>query len=330
MNAGGRGLEATEHGRRQMRRQAHLALLDERKALKETLSSLGVATTSSFYEGRDGSGNVTSFRMEPEPDIIAGQRDPYVELHERLYGFVWSIVQAEHPEFEDDAGGEGILAWDLATDTISLDHTKFRAEFMKSSDVGNEFQANFHRRLWEREQRELRDRVEMRIALRDALHALGIAKVEASYEGDGGRGNVTEVGCEPAVGLPENFSLVEEKLMDFVWDTAQGSYPGFETKDGGHGTLRWDLAKDELNLEHSTRSSITHMHVIIEDTTHTASDLNRELVDEMARDPEIVARNTGRILTEAGIDLVRMDAIASDESTPDRPEEDHGTSGPSL
>ncbi|MXX87934.1 MAG: hypothetical protein F4213_13145 [Boseongicola sp. SB0677_bin_26] len=323
------GLLDTEYVGRQLRNQAHLAIQDERRALKETLSSLGVATLKSFYEGRDGSGNVTSLHLEPEPAIRAGQRDPYVEHHERLFDFVWSIVQAEHPEFEDDAGGEGILAWDLGRNTIRLDHTKFRTEFTRSNDVGGELQANFYRRLLEKERRELRNRIEMRMALRDALLALGVANVKASYQGHGGGGNVTDVGYEPAVGLPANFSCVEEKLMDFVWDTAQGSYPGFEERDGGHGTVRWNLAKDELDLEHSTRSTITHMHVNVDEVRHTVRNLNREVVDEMAQDPEIVARNEGRILKEAGIDPSQVDAIAEDVSLPTREDAD-GTPGPSL
>ena len=112
-------------------------ILDERKALKDKLSSLGVSKIEAFYEGRGGSGNFRSIRMTPEP-AITGQSDPYTEMNEPLRGLLWSIIQAEYPEFEDDAGGEGILTWTLDTDTIDLDHGDLHLENSRSEDVGRE------------------------------------------------------------------------------------------------------------------------------------------------------------------------------------------------
>ncbi len=88
------------------------------------------------------------------------------------------------------------------------------------------------------------ERAELLVLLRNA----NVTGMEASYDGYGDSGNVSELRTTPEGVDVREF---EERLKDFVWDVAYMLHPGFEIDDGGEGTLTWDVTKDRIDLDHA-------------------------------------------------------------------------------
>lgn len=83
----------------------------ERARLHAALLDAGLTRIEAGYDGYADNGNVV--------DISGGMED---ELEEAVAAFVWDFAYSRHPGFENGEGGQGTLVWDIATDSITLDH----------------------------------------------------------------------------------------------------------------------------------------------------------------------------------------------------------------
>ncbi|MXX87936.1 MAG: hypothetical protein F4213_13135 [Boseongicola sp. SB0677_bin_26] len=151
------------------------------------------------------------------------------------------------------------------------------------------------------QEQQLELRIERRIALHDALETLGVKTVEATYEGHGGSGNVLEVLTDPPERLPD---AVLSLVKDVAWDTACVEHPGFEMGDGAEGCFKWFVKLDAVGLEHVPSG---HRYQVSSNVDFDP--LRRKLKS----DPDVVARNKGKVLREAGIDPDQLDAIIKGE-----------------
>lgn len=157
-----------------------------------------------------------------------------------------------------------------------MDHTKPPPAF----DMATLF-AEMARMQAERAEEVRQIRADLLVSLREA----GIDCVEAHYDAYGDSGNIEEVTLLPEppepelpepelpepelsaaaeVGAPEGeLSLGEPhprlpdaimtRLQDMLWSTVYALHPGFENNEGGYGDITWDLATDQIAIEHSER-----------------------------------------------------------------------------
>ena len=86
-----------------------------REGLLATLRGLKVTTLTAEYSGSCDSGNVDDITLEPKHDLAA-------DVGAKLQDFIWDVAYNEHPGFENNDGGEGTLTWDIAADSITLEH----------------------------------------------------------------------------------------------------------------------------------------------------------------------------------------------------------------
>lgn len=115
----------------------------------------------------------------------------------------------------------------------------------------------------------------IRTDLLGSLRAAGITSVEAHYDAYGDSGNIEQVTLLPelpeserpaaaeAVPLESEVPLDEPpsrlpdaimtRLQDMLWSTVYALHPGFENNEGGYGDIIWDLATDQIAIEHSDR-----------------------------------------------------------------------------
>lgn len=101
-----------------------------RAELLPQLRALGVTEVVAEYEGYGDSGNVENLTVQPEG--IALPED----LARSVEDFAWSIAYHQHPGFENNEGGYGTLTWDIAADSITLDHADRYVECNHSHDEG--------------------------------------------------------------------------------------------------------------------------------------------------------------------------------------------------
>ena len=101
-------------------------------------------------------------------------------------------------------------------------------------------------RIAEMRECERQERCEERARLLAELRALGVASLEADYDGYGDSGNVEAIRTEPEVAKIDEM----EGLADFLWSVAYAEHPGFENNEGGGGTVTWDVAADRIDLDH--------------------------------------------------------------------------------
>lgn len=101
-------------------------------------------------------------------------------------------------------------------------------------------------RIAEMRERERKERSEERARLLAELRALGVASLEADYDGYGDSGNVEAIRTEPEAAKVDEM----EGLADFLWSVAYAEHPGFENNEGGGGTVTWDVAADRIDLDH--------------------------------------------------------------------------------
>ena len=67
------------------------------------------------YFGYGDEGNI-QFNVEPEMRLLP-------TLASNLEDFLWDVAYNEHPGFEINEGAEGKIVWDIAKNSINLDHT---------------------------------------------------------------------------------------------------------------------------------------------------------------------------------------------------------------
>jgi len=87
-----------------------------RAALFAQLRALGVTEVTAEYEGYGDSGNVEGITLQPTETALPS------DLSSQLDDFAWAFAYQQHPGFENNEGGYGTLTWDLAKDSIDLDH----------------------------------------------------------------------------------------------------------------------------------------------------------------------------------------------------------------
>ena len=107
------------------------------------LAALGVYAVVARYQGSGDSGNVESLEYfgpptqeEPPPDGPEpdGEDDAWDDIgpeittrlptvvSESVEDFAWGCAYGAYPGFENNEGGYGTLIWDIALDSIILDH----------------------------------------------------------------------------------------------------------------------------------------------------------------------------------------------------------------
>lgn len=152
-----------------------------------------------------------------------------------------------------------------------MEHTKPPPAF----DMATLF-AEMARMQAERAEEVRKIRADLLVSLREA----GIDRVEAHYDAYGDSGNIEEVTLlpeppEPELPEPELSAAAEvvppdgelslgephprlpdaimSRLQDMLWSTVYALHPGFENNEGGYGDITWDLATDQIAIEHSER-----------------------------------------------------------------------------
>jgi hypothetical protein len=124
---------------------------------------------------------------------------------------------------------------------------------------------------WLAEQQRRRDRLPaVKQRLCAALKARGIARVVIGYDGEGDSGQIDTIEARGRKGgpvrldrpitialgdadQPTRYEALEAALDAFAWLVLQAFHRGFENDDGGYGTIRIDVAKAKLTLDHNDR-----------------------------------------------------------------------------
>ena len=101
-----------------------------RVALLSELRAVGVTKIEVQYEGYGDSGNIEDVVVTPDTISLSE------ELRRRVEDFGWDFAYALSPGFENNEGGYGTLTWDIAADSITLDHADRYVECSHSYDEG--------------------------------------------------------------------------------------------------------------------------------------------------------------------------------------------------
>ena len=114
----------------QWHEERETTLKETRATLIAQLRSICISEVTAEYEGYGDSGNVEDVTVQPAE----------VKLPEALVtevgDFAWSLAYHHHPGFENNEGGYGTLTWDIAADSITLDHADRYVECSHSYDEG--------------------------------------------------------------------------------------------------------------------------------------------------------------------------------------------------
>lgn len=103
-----------------------------------------------------------------------------------------------------------------------------------------------------------------------ALKRRKIASVVIHYDGEGDSGQVQSVSAldhrdhrvflQAPIRLalhdpknPTSYTTLQEALDDFAWTILAEFHAGFENNDGGFGTIRIDVDKRVITIEHNDR-----------------------------------------------------------------------------
>ncbi|MEL6680859.1 MAG: DUF6878 family protein [Pseudomonadota bacterium] len=100
----------------EMRVKREDALRVTRAALLPQLRALGITMIRASYDGEGDEGNVEGV------DTVPHGIDLPVDLDQRFRSFAWDVAYTQHPGFENNEGGRGVMTWDLTADSISLEH----------------------------------------------------------------------------------------------------------------------------------------------------------------------------------------------------------------
>lgn len=112
----------------------------KRAVLHDWLISAGIDRVEADYDAYGDSGNIESVELlRKEPKVVLPEpNDAALAGNENLYrsvlgaitddqmtwlqDFLWMVVYALHPGFENNDGGYGEIVWDLSRDAISVEH----------------------------------------------------------------------------------------------------------------------------------------------------------------------------------------------------------------
>lgn len=114
----------------QWRKEREASMKAARDALLPELKTLGITEVTATYDGYGDSGNVEDVSVEPSGIEISE------DLDRQIADFVWSLAYHNHPGFENNEGGYGELTWDIAADSITLDHADRYVETSHSYHEG--------------------------------------------------------------------------------------------------------------------------------------------------------------------------------------------------
>jgi len=114
----------------QWRAERETTLKASRVELLAQLCALGISEVTAEYEGYGDSGNVEDVTVQPSEVQLP---EP---LATKVGDFAWSLAYHHHPGFENNEGGYGTLTWDIAADSITLDHADRYVECSHSYDEG--------------------------------------------------------------------------------------------------------------------------------------------------------------------------------------------------
>lgn len=105
----------------------------------------------------------------------------------------------------------------------------------------------------------------------DVLKASGVSRVDASYDGSGDSGGISDILVMPATAMdiqaiklaieiedvdrpgahPRERTMAE--LLEWLFmDLVCLDFAGWENNDGGRGDISWDIAEDRIEIEHTT------------------------------------------------------------------------------
>lgn len=121
----------------------------QRTELLLVLQAAGIDSVEAHYDAYGDSGNVEDVTLLPElpeaeqPAVNEGELpldqpapripDPVMS---RLQDMLWSTVYALHPGFENNDGGFGDITWDLAVDTMAIEHNERFTDYNSYSHEG--------------------------------------------------------------------------------------------------------------------------------------------------------------------------------------------------
>ena len=142
----------------QEREAANRALRDQMLVL---LRTAGVDTVTTHYDAYGDSGNIEELVLLPEilaptvapegaPELAGAAApdgdvahpieadDPRVTAaqREQLCDLLWNIVYGLHPGFENNDGGFGEIEWDIAADSITIEHNQRFTDYNSYSHEG--------------------------------------------------------------------------------------------------------------------------------------------------------------------------------------------------
>ena len=114
----------------QWRAERETTLKASRAELLAQLRALGISEVTAEYEGYGDSGNIEDVTVQPIGIALPD------DFSTKLGDFAWSVAYHQHPGFENNEGGYGTLTWDIALDSITLDHADRYVECSHSYDEG--------------------------------------------------------------------------------------------------------------------------------------------------------------------------------------------------
>ena len=103
-----------------------LEITKTRKEMLALLRAAGVTKVKGNYEGYGDEGNIEKVTIEPE-------NSGFKDTDETLKNLLWSIAYNTNLGFENNDGGQGDLAWDIASDKINITHHQFYTESTTST-----------------------------------------------------------------------------------------------------------------------------------------------------------------------------------------------------
>ena len=150
----------------------------------------------------------------------------------------------------------------------------------------------------EKQNQRLRDSVaDRQPGILKGLREAGVASLEGYYDGLGDSGQTEMVILKDASGKEILIQDIDEDLAgeikDFIWDVGYSLQPGFEIDDGGHGTVRWNVVSDRIDVDHYDRFIHTEEHFREEVDLRTGTGLYDRMEAERLAEEAARAKDGG-------------------------------------